>query len=154
MKRGWALAVALCGTVLVGASSAAGGVVHPRPGAIYSGKITETSGTKVLASQRIVFTVAGGGKTVYNFILRDGYPVYCDPRGIAEVQSATAKVYSTGEFTAKLPIYAKHHRLQGDLIVTGAFTPHNGEYGTVKTLFMAADRKSCNGTAAYKTKTK
>ena len=154
MKRRWALVVALGGTVLFGASAADGQVARPHPGATYEGKITETAGAKVLASQRINFTVDGQGKTVSNFTLRDGYPVYCAPKGIGEAQSTTARVSPPGTFTAKLPIYAPHHRLQGNLIVTGTFAAHNLESGQVKTMFMAASRKSCNGTAAYKTKAK
>jgi hypothetical protein len=153
MKHGGAFVVALCVTVLAGASSAGGEAVDPHPGSTYSGKITETAGTKVLASQRIFFTVDPLGKTVSDFTLRDGYPVYCAPKGIGEAQSTTARVAS-GRFTAKLPIYASHHRLQGRLIVTGTFALHNLESGMVKTTFTGASRQSCNGTAHYKTQAK
>jgi len=159
MKPGRALVVALCGTVLAGAGAAAGAAagqaaVHPHAGSTYRGKITETSGTKVLASQPILFTVDRKGKTVTNFTLRNGYPVWCAPKGIGEAQSTTARVLASGKFKAELPIYAAHHRRQGSLVVTGTFAPHNLESGTVKTVFIAASRHSCNGAAHYKTKAK
>ena len=148
------LAVALFVGLACSSASAIASDVAPHPGATYRGRITETSGSKVLASQRIFFTVDRQGKTVSNFTLRDGYPVYCEPKGIGEVQSTTARVFRSGKFKAKLPIYAKHHQRQGSLIVTGMFARPNLESGTVKTDFTAASRHSCNGSARYKTMSK
>lgn len=152
MKRGRTLILALTGTVLLGAGVAAGQAVQPHPGATYRGHITETAGKKVLASQRIFFVVDHRGKTVSDFTLRDGYPVYCSPKGIGEVQSTTARVFASGKFKAQLPIYAKHHQRQGSVIVTGTFAAHDLESGTVKTDFTGASRQSCNGSAQYKTR--
>src|ERR1700722_20098982 len=154
MKRGRTLVVVLSGTILLSAGPAVGQAGRPHPGATYRGRITETSGTKVLASQRIFFTVDRQGKTVSNFTLRDGYPVYCAPKGIGEVQSTTARVFASGKFKARLPIYAKNHKRQGSLIVTGTFAPGELESGMVKSIFMGASRHSCNGTAHYKTRVK
>lgn len=126
--------------------------MHPHPGATYRGKIVETAGRKVLAHQPIFFTVDRHGRTVGNFTLRKGYPVYCAITGIGEVQSTVARVFASGKFVAKLPIYAAHHRRQGSLIVTGTFAPHNLESGMVKTVFTAASRHSCNGIAHYRTR--
>ena len=154
VRLGRTLAVALCVGLACSSASAVAGAVAPHPGATYRGRITETAGSKVLASQRIFFTVDRQGRTVSNFTLRDGYPVYCAPKGIGEVQSTTARVFKSGKFKAKLPIYAKHHHRQGSLIVTGMFARPNLESGTVKTDFRAASRHSCNGSAGYKTSAK
>src|ERR1700744_2702192 len=117
MKRGRTLVAVLSGAVLLSAGAAEEQAAKPHPGATYRGKITETAGSKVLASQRIFFTVDRQGKTVSDFTLPDGYSVYCAPKGIGEVQSTTARVFASGKFTASLPIYAKHHQRQGSLIV-------------------------------------
>ena len=129
------------------------GAAAPQPGATYKGKIEETDGSKVLASQPFSFTVDQQARTVSNFTLSSGYPVYCAPRGIGDAQSVTATI-SNDKFRAVLPIYAPHHRRQGSLTVTGLFGLHNSEAGNVTTHFKAADRHACNGVAAYKTRTK
>lgn len=151
MQNARTLLVALMAAVVLGSGTAAGQTALPRPGATYRGRITETAGKKVLASQRIFFRVDRKGRTVRDFTLRDGYPVYCNPKGIGEVQSTAARVFVSGKFRVKLPIYAKHHHRQGSLIVTGTFAPHDRESGLVKTMFTARSRQSCNGTAHYTT---
>jgi hypothetical protein len=115
--------------------------------------ISETDGPKVLATQPISFTIDSQSKTVSNFTLPSGYPVYCAPRGIGDAQSVTATI-SQGKFRAVLPIYTSHHRRQGSVTVTGLFGLHNTENGKVTTHFAAADRHACNGVAAYKTTAK
>jgi hypothetical protein len=152
MRRGRTLAVVASAIAfLSGGVTAAAVVVSPQRGATYKGKIVETDGKKVLASQPILFMVDHKGRTVSNFTLSSGYPVYCTPKGIGDAQSTSATI-SQGKFRAVLPIYAAHNRRQGSVIVTGVFAPHNHESGNVTTDFTAASRHSCNGTAAYTTK--
>jgi hypothetical protein len=152
MRRGRTLAALLSAVALLGVGVTAAAIAaSPDRGATYKGKIVETDGKRVLASQPISFMVDHQGRTVSSFTLSSGYPVYCAPKGIGDAQSTTAKI-SRGKFRAVLPIYAAHNQRQGSVIVTGTFAQHNRESGNVTTDFTASSRHSCNGTAAYTTK--
>jgi hypothetical protein len=143
--------------VLLGAALLAGGATtadaaRPHQGATYSGRITETQGTKVLASQPISFSVDTNGKTVSNFTLHKGYPVYCQPHGIGEAESVTAKIKG-GKFRAVMPV-TRNKKRQGSVTVTGIFASHGLESGKVITHFASAQRSKCNGSTKYQTQAK
>lgn len=139
----------LLGTTLVAGGAATADAARPQRGATYTGRITETAGTEVLASQPISFSVDALGKTVSNFRLRRGYPVYCEPFGIGEAVSVTVKIRG-GAFRAVMPI-TRNKRRQGSVTVTGRFKSGGLESGIVITHFLNPRRRRCNGTAKYRT---
>jgi hypothetical protein len=138
-----------CALIVAVAIPALSIAAQPKKGRSYSGLITRIV-KGYHSTFPISFDVSQNGKTVSDFSMPSGYPVYCEGGGFGEIQAAKAKVSKQGTFTAKLPLYfAPEHEHQGFVKVTGKFAKKGHESGKVITMF----KKStiCNGTSKYKT---
>lgn len=150
IKPARTLTATLLGVALLAGGASSADAARPHKGATYKGTIKETFETKVLATQPIAFTVDPKGKTVSNFLLHKGYPVYCTPAGIGEAVSVTAKIEGGG-FRAVMPIMRLKQR-QGSVTVTGSFGRHGLASGMVITHFMNSRHARCDGTTNYRAK--